>query len=487
MLISEIFSSCEGEGIRSGYLATFIRSYGCNLRCSYCFGPNRYGKYPSVTLIDGSKLPINEVRAGDILLTLDENQKLVETTVTDIGFRNSKEYHRLVFPDTVLNVTPEHPFYVNGQWKEASKMQYGDNCYKVKAHEYEFYKLYGSSFYDELKEYSKKILELFDKLNQHGNSGSKNGNYNPDYKYRNYFKLKKAIKMGLCQDIIEQEEKLVVHHLDENKENDNIDNLVIISSKLHNKLHARGFNFNKGSLSHDYPVIHNSKNYGEKPNKIIGFREKQFVNLTCEPYNTFLIDDIYVHNCDSMYAVDEAVDLFGNKNFKQMTIQDIVNECKHIGNKKITFTGGEPLAQKDSKELVDKLLDEDFEVNIETNGAVPIKDFVYFKNRDLSKLIITMDWKSPYSGMRDKMIEENLKDLRSIDVLKFVVATKEDLDDMKNILGNNDIYCNIFVSPVFGKIEPFEIVDYLKQNNLQNIRVQLQIHKLIWDKNMRGV
>lgn len=191
--------------------------------------------------------------------------------------------------------------------------------------------------------------------------------------------------------------------------------------------------------------------------------------------------------CDSMYAVDETIDLFGNKNFKQMTVQDIINECKHLGNKKITFTGGEPLIQKEAKELIDKLLDEGFEVNIETNGAIPIKDFIYFRNKNMTKLIVTMDWKSPYSGMRDKMVEENLKDLRSIDVLKFVVATKEDLDDMKNTLENNDIYCNVFVSPVFGKIEPFEIVDYLKQNNLQNVRIQLQMHKLIWKPDMRGV
>lgn len=191
--------------------------------------------------------------------------------------------------------------------------------------------------------------------------------------------------------------------------------------------------------------------------------------------------------CDSMYAVDAPIDLFGNKNFKQMTVRDIVNECKHIGNNRITFTGGEPLIQKDAKELIDRLLDEGFEVNIETNGAVPIHNFVYFRNKDLSKLIVTMDWKSPYSGMRDKMIEENLKDLRYFDVLKFVVATKEDLDDMKNILENNGIYCHVFVSPVFGKIEPFEIVDYLKQNNLQNVRMQLQMHKLIWKPDMRGV
>ena len=58
---------------------------------------------------------------------------------------------------------------------------------------------------------------------------------------------------------------------------------------------------------------------------------------------------------------------------------------------------------------------------------------------------------------------------------------------MKNTLENNDIYCNVFVSPVFGKIEPFEIVDYLKQNSLQNVRMQLQMHKLIWKPDMRGV
>lgn len=191
--------------------------------------------------------------------------------------------------------------------------------------------------------------------------------------------------------------------------------------------------------------------------------------------------------CDSLYAVDRATDLFGNQNFKTMTMQEIVNECKHLGNKRITFTGGEPLLQKDARELIDKLLEEGFEVNIETNGAVPIDYFVYFHNRDLSKLIITMDWKSPYSGMRDKMIDNNLKALRNIDVLKFVVANKEDLDDMKQVIQSHDLYCNIFVSPVFGQIEPFDIVNYLKQNNLQDVRMQLQIHKLIWDPNKRGV
>ena len=92
-----------------------------------------------------------------------------------------------------------------------------------------------------------------------------------------------------------------------------------------------------------------------------------------------------------------------------------------------------------------------------------------------------MDWKSPYSGMRQEMIEENLAFLRKQDVLKFVVANKEDLDDMREVITSHPLKCHIFVSPVFGEIELPTIVEYMKDNNLQQVRMQLQIHKIIWD------
>ena len=105
----------------------------------------------------------------------------------------------------------------------------------------------------------------------------------------------------------------------------------------------------------------------------------------------------------------------------------------------------------------------------------------------LNNLIYTLDYKCPSSGMEDKIILDNIDYLNDIDVLKFVVGTQEDLDKMKQIVEQYTPECNIFVSPVFGQIEPKDIVQYILDNNLQNVRVQLQLHKLIWNVNQRGV
>jgi 7-carboxy-7-deazaguanine synthase len=194
--------------------------------------------------------------------------------------------------------------------------------------------------------------------------------------------------------------------------------------------------------------------------------------------------------CDTLYAVSPKTEEDKANAYTIMSVDEVISTCKFLGNKRITFTGGEPLIQKDARELISKLTLDDFEVNIETNGAVDIRPF---KNMDLNqpiaqdKVIFTMDWKSPSSGMREKMIESNLYELNNRDVLKFVVGSKEDLDDMKKVVNEHRLRCEVFVSPVFGKIEPSELVEYIKENNLQNVRVQLQLHKIIWNPNKRGV
>lgn len=215
---------------------------------------------------------------------------------------------------------------------------------------------------------------------------------------------------------------------------------------------------------------------GIRTGYLVTFIRTQFCSLKCS-------------YCDTAYSL-EACDAQGNKQYTDMTVDEIVKKCKELGNKRITFTGGEPLIQKDAKELLSKLTLNDFEVNIETNGNIPLKPFKKF-DIDMPiaqcNIIMTMDWKSPSSGMREKMLEENLYSLGFRDVLKFVVGSKEDLDDMKNLVQNHRLNCEIFVSPVFGKIEPAEIVEYIKENNLQNVRMQLQLHKIIWDPAKRGV
>lgn len=188
--------------------------------------------------------------------------------------------------------------------------------------------------------------------------------------------------------------------------------------------------------------------------------------------------------CDTMYSCEKQGDELP---YKEMTISEIIEQCELLKNKRITFTGGEPLIQKEAYDLIAALIKKGYEVNVETNGAHSIEDFVQMRNVDASKLIITMDWKSPYSQMEKRMLKENLPLLRMNDVLKFVVANCEDLDAMKELLANNRLYCNVFVSPVFGQIEGREIVEYLKENDLQNVRVQIQLHKIFWDPQKRGV
>lgn len=197
--------------------------------------------------------------------------------------------------------------------------------------------------------------------------------------------------------------------------------------------------------------------------------------------------------CDTLYAVDPQTEEDKENAFTTMTPEEILDKCYELKNKKITFTGGEPLIQKDAAELVALLLENDFEVNIETNGAVDLKTFndrlvdVLTDDSLLANMIYTLDYKCPSSGMEDKMILPNIDYLNAEDVLKFVVGSQEDLDTMKRIVTTYTPECHIFVSPVFGNIEPKEIVEYVLANNMQNVRVQLQIHKIIWEINQRGV
>lgn len=186
--------------------------------------------------------------------------------------------------------------------------------------------------------------------------------------------------------------------------------------------------------------------------------------------------------CDSRYACE-------GDEFEEMTIEDIVEEVQNIGCPNVTITGGEPLIQAGISELVSRLSCNRFEVNIETNGAVSLKDFSDdICNSYVTPYFFTMDWKCLSSNMSSKMLEENIYQIYSKDVLKFVVGCEEDLIQMKQFIRSHTIHTsNIYVSPVFGKIEPSEIVEFLKHEKLWDVRLQLQMHKFVWPADMRGV
>lgn len=187
--------------------------------------------------------------------------------------------------------------------------------------------------------------------------------------------------------------------------------------------------------------------------------------------------------CDTKYSYIEENTKEGIHPYQTQTIVEILETVLSLGCKNITITGGEPLIHPGIESLIDSLLSLGCKVNIETNGtrAIPPK---YEEEEDI---IFTMDYKCPSSGMNGKMMAGVFKTLRRQDVLKFVVSDEKDLDKMVEVLETLKITSFIFVSPVFGAIEPAQIVDYLLRHHLHNIRIQLQLHKIIWHPDQRGV
>ena len=181
--------------------------------------------------------------------------------------------------------------------------------------------------------------------------------------------------------------------------------------------------------------------------------------------------------CDTKYALKKDA---GTK----MTIEEILKEIKKYNCKNITITGGEPLFHNNINKLIDKLIKNNYKVNIETNGTIDISPY-------LNKCLITMDYKLPSSNMEKAMKLDNLEKLTNNDVLKFVTE-KSDFPKIEEILKKYKIKSYIYISPVFGKVEPEEIVEFMKEMNYKGInteklRIQVQLHKIIWDPEKRGV
>lgn len=154
----------------------------------------------------------------------------------------------------------------------------------------------------------------------------------------------------------------------------------------------------------------------------------------------------------------------------------------------VTITGGEPLLQLHLGALIDAFdrLEGIEVIEVETNGSMDLTSLVQDRS---AKLKVTMDHKLPSSGMADQMITNNLKLLALDDVVKFVVGDEDDLHAMKETIDRYELCerCRVYVSPVFGQIDPADIVEFLKAQNLPRVTLQLQLHKIIWPDAERGV
>jgi len=201
--------------------------------------------------------------------------------------------------------------------------------------------------------------------------------------------------------------------------------------------------------------------------------------------------------CDTAWANEPGVE------FRLMSKEEIVGEVKRSGIRNIMLTGGEPLLCEDIGELLSALTeDHRFRVEVETNGSVDLKPFINMTggasvdtesspiNTDGNNLpSFNMDYKLPGSGMEQMMRMENLALLTEKDTVKFVVSDMNDLERSRELIDEYGLTgrCRVFFSPVYGRIDPETIVDFMKKNRMNDVNLQLQIHKIIWDSEMRGV
>lgn len=205
---------------------------------------------------------------------------------------------------------------------------------------------------------------------------------------------------------------------------------------------------------------------GMKAGELSVFVRMQGCNLSCE-----YCDTSWANTADAIY--------------QSMTAKDIISRVKEERVKNVTLTGGEPLLQPNISELLLGLAKAGFVVEIETNGSVSLKEFVNLS----SQISFTMDYKLAGSKMEQKMDVSNFSLLRKKDTVKFVVSDREDLERAYEVTRKYlaEGQCNILLSPVFGKIEPEEMVEFMKEKHWTKARLQLQMHKIIWDPQKRGV
>ncbi len=165
--------------------------------------------------------------------------------------------------------------------------------------------------------------------------------------------------------------------------------------------------------------------------------------------------------------------------------QELCDYVKETGVKNVTLTGGEPLLQEDLPELLEALHALGVRTEIETNGSMPIAEFA----KNAARPSFTLDYKCPSSGMEDAMLTKNYLYLTKEDCVKFVVGSMQDLERAKEIIDAHHLTerCRVYFSPVFGKIDPKEIVSFMQAHCMNGVRLQLQLHKFIWHPEERGV
>lgn len=407
--VKEFYHTIQGEGPQAGTPAWFLRLAGCNLRCHFSFGwfPNT-GKQPFLTMAEGPKKKLGKAVVGDVVLTLNDEGKLVETTIINIVRQKVDQWIRAKIDGTYYYITLEHPFFTNRGMVEAKDLHVGDEILHTTGSEVISYKKtidnpmhHQSTIKKRLqnidyRKVGKKISKAIARKKQSGTyvhpykslsteklrkmrlkhsrrqQGVNNSNYKPDSSNRNFLDLKKEIRLNKHRCArCGFKNRLEGHHIDHDSSNDDWSNLEVLCKSCHTIEHKKYRNFPWYKRRHEKMDVSNGMvverlQFVDRMMKPPSIRRQlpklPIVSLTCSPYPTYLADNMWSHNCDTAFDNGELW------SFEEL--------CEKVGvafdNTKsnlLVITGGEPLLQNIIP-LVDYANSQGIKVAVETAGTV---------------------------------------------------------------------------------------------------------------------
>jgi 7-carboxy-7-deazaguanine synthase len=177
--------------------------------------------------------------------------------------------------------------------------------------------------------------------------------------------------------------------------------------------------------------------------------------------------------CDTPYAFYEG---------RKMSLDDVMAAVDAYGCSLVELTGGEPLLQKDVYPLMERLLESGKTVLVETGGHLSVANVPLAVHK-------IVDVKCPGSGEAHRMDWSNLDRLSPTDEVKFVVRDRTDYEYARDVMSRHELDRKVgavLFSPVHGVLDPRTLSEWVLADRLP-VRVQLQVHKYIWDAQTRGV
>ena len=176
--------------------------------------------------------------------------------------------------------------------------------------------------------------------------------------------------------------------------------------------------------------------------------------------------------CDTAYAFHEG---------ESMSVEQVLERVESFGCRLVELTGGEPLLQEESIPLMQALIDRGYAVMLETGGSLPVDGVPAGVRR-------IVDIKCPGSGEERRNHWENLSVLGADDELKFVIADRRDYEWARGQVIDRQLTatCGVLFSPVQDGLEPGQLADWILADGL-GVRLQIQLHKLLWPGVLRGV